>query len=244
MVFGSSAPVKTSELTSRPDAACCSHNDGVMSAKESGECKRVLGVLAGDDVPPNLKAWLVKADLILAADGGADTVSALDVKPDWVIGDLDSLKTSRESFGRVEQDLDQSTTDCDKLLSLASRLGVARLTLTCVEGRRPDHFLATLQSAARSSLEISFAFRQGMGWIVRPGLTREIETTGKVSLLPLTACTGVGLAGMKWELSGVDMSPVGLTSISNQGVGLVRASVESGVALLYAEDVSEPWPAG
>jgi thiamine pyrophosphokinase len=198
--------------------------------------------LAGDDLPiAALQSWLATADLILAADGGADLVLAAGFAPAIVIGDLDSLEASRDGFAEIRHVEDQSSTDCDKLLGLALEMGLTGITLACVEGSRPDHALATLQSAARSSLDVRLVFRRGLGWLVRPGNVYRVPAQGRVSLLPLVACEQVNLTGVRWPLDSVSLEPTGLTSISNHATeSFVEASLSKGVAFMFAEGSAEP----
>jgi thiamine pyrophosphokinase len=186
---------------------------------------------------------LASADGILAADGGADLVLQAGFQPEIVIGDLDSLQATAENFADVRHLADQYTTDCDKLLALASELGHTEITLACVEGSRPDHALATLHSAARSNLEVRLVFRRGIGLILRPGRTYRLTANSRVSLLPLVPCRLKSLTGVRWPLESVVLDPLGLTSISNEGEGPVAAELLDGAAFLFAEGPPEPtWP--
>ena len=214
-----------------------------LEAPENANARlKVLGVLAGDDLPVALlQEWVGRADLVLAADGGADSVRRCGHEPDFLIGDLDSVQAPIDSFREVVFDPDQFTTDCDKLLAFALRSGYGEVALIGVEGSRPDHELAILHSLSRSVLPAWLIYRTGLGVIVRPEHSVEIEAHGKVSLLPLTPCRGVNLLGVRWELSDAEMDATGLTSISNEGLGgTVSASVSSGSALLYVEGGRPP----
>lgn len=202
--------------------------------------KKVLGVLAGEDMPRELLlAWARSADVVLAADAGADRLIEAGVRPDHVVGDLDSIQRRAElGSARIHSRPDQSTTDCDKLLALAAELGFSALTLGAVEGDRMDHALSTWLSAARSSLEVRIALRQGLGWPLRGGRSRSVavEPGRIVSLIPLAPCEGVVLRGVEWPLEGDKLSWDGLVSISNRAVdSSVSVSLEAGLAALIVE---------
>ncbi len=209
---------------------------------------RVLGVLAGEDMPlSTLKAWADSADLVIAADSGADRLLAIGARVDVIVGDLDSVTDlARRHAAEVVQINEQLTTDCDKLLELVRRRGHEALVLISVEGSQPDHELATLYSAARSRLDVSVAYRRGIGHILRGEVSKKVSVHPgvRISLMPITPCVDVDLRGVRWPLEGASISSENLVSISNVALGdEVYVEMRSGWALLYVERGSDPhWP--
>jgi len=208
---------------------------------------RILGVLAGGDIDEEIvRAWAASANNIIAADAGADLLMRLGITPDATIGDMDSI--SRETLSVVpasQHMFDQDTTDCDKLLAYAAKEGHPSVTLIGIEGDLPDHVLAILHSAARSSLDIRLAYRRGMGWIVKPRQSRRIATKPgrRVSLLAIEACHGVHLQGTKWLLEDASLSLEHGTSVSNRTEGTeLTVSLAKGAALLFVEVPKDELP--
>jgi len=209
--------------------------------------KKVLGVLAGEDMPRDLLlAWARSAEVVLAADAGADRLLEAGALPHHLVGDLDSVRRHEELVGvAVHERRDQDSTDCDKLLDLASELGYGALTLCAIEGDRMDHALSTWLSAARSPLSVRIALRQGLGWPVREGAPRAVavEPGSTVSLIPLSPSEGVVLRGVEWPLEGDRLSWDGLVSISNRAVDpVVSVSLDAGLAALIVEVHRENLP--
>jgi thiamine pyrophosphokinase len=200
-----------------------------------GSQRRVLGVLAGADFAPDrLAAWALSADLVLAADGGADRLLALGITPFATIGDFDSV-VAKEGLGRVVRDVSQDTSDCDKLLHFAAENGVSDITLVGAEGDRLDHVLGTLYSTVRSPLRIRLALRRGLGWILVGPVAQAVPTAPdeSVSLLPLSECSAVNLTGVKWPFQGQILAATGLVSLSNRATGSrIDIAIGSGAALL------------
>lgn len=209
---------------------------------------RVLGVLAGEDMPESqLRRWADSAEIVIAADSGADRLMAAGAVAHIIVGDMDSVtEHALRSAGEVHQWPDQDSTDCDKLLELARQKGFDRITLAAVEGSQPDHELSTLYSAARSPLEVRFAFRRGVGHIVKAELPFKgmVHLGWRVSLVPLGACENVDLTGVEWPLFTAKLDPLGKTSVSNVSTGgEVQCTMESGLAILYVECGPDPrWP--
>lgn len=209
---------------------------------------RVLGVLAGGDILlERLGDWARSADVVLAADGGADRSLAAGVTPTATVGDLDSLVASVEA-ARAVRDSDQDSSDCDKLLALAQRMGHTHITLIGAEGDRLDHVLGALSSAVRSTLFVRLALRRGLGWVLRGPIDFSIEAGADelVSLMPLEACENVTLTGVRWPLSEARLSAGGLVSLSNRALGgPLTVEIGQGAALLTAlspERETPAWP--
>jgi len=197
--------------------------------------KRVLGVLAGADAPlEQLAEWARGAEVILAADGGADRLMACGVRPDLTVGDFDSL-TSPDPGERLYLP-EQDRTDCDKLLATARERGHEEITMIGCEGDLPDHEIATLLSIAESGLSVRIVYRTGLGYVLGPGVSRELSSMEghRVSLLPLTSMTGVNLNGVEWPLKEANLETPGLRSVSNRATGdRVGVRIESGYGFLF-----------
>lgn len=201
--------------------------------------------------PEALRRWAESADVVLAADAGADRLLEAGARPAVVIGDMDSIsETGAGSGAEVVHAPDQNSTDCDKLLALAASRGYGEVTLTCIEGDALDHVLATLYSAVRGEPGVRFALRTGLAWLVKAQaqtgpaeVTIETAVGRRVSLIPLLPCKGVDIGGVQWTLQGAELSPSGLVGVSNVATGsTVRAAIGEGAALLVAEIPAEEMP--
>ena len=197
---------------------------------------KVLAVFGGlDSSDEQVGAWARSAAGVDAADQAANRLVRLGIRP-VVVGDLDSFDLSlSDGVERVHEDPDPDRTDADKVLDLIEAEGHVSATVAGLEGDLMDHVLASLSTLARSRLVLRAVFRGGIGHVVRPGApVREPSATGRrVSLIPLTRCTGVHLSGTKWDVADRDMEPAGFLSVSNEGAGTVTARLEIGTALLF-----------
>ncbi len=198
---------------------------------------RVLGVLAGTMMPPTqLALWAEWADVIIAADGGANALHIAGAKPHIVVGDLDSAQHDLLAEPDVVHDPGQHRSDCDKLLALVSSRGFSDVVLANVEGDHPDHFLGTLASATRSPLRVHLALTRGTGEVLVGPCQRSLSAPAgcRLSLMPLEACAGVTLSGVQWPLNEAELSPRAQVSLSNKVVeGFVEVSLAEGSAVLF-----------
>ena len=204
---------------------------------------RVLGVLDGRDMDPDLlKAWAETAEFIIAADGAADRLLELGVTPNIIIGDMDGM-TGDPGNIEVVRDEDPSATDCDKLLRWVRQHDYSNFTLTNIEGDLLDHMMATLSSCAAFRKTMRIALRRGIGWVFTGPLQVKVDPMARISLIPISACSGVKLHGVQWRLDNAELEPGGRVSVSNAATdGFVQASIGRGVGFLFAEYPREEMP--
>lgn len=137
---------------------------------------------------------LQKADMIVAADGGANTAVQLECIPDTVIGDFDSitpavwkkLKTEKTHCISFEQEKDE--TDTELALDYAVKHGATEIVILGGNaGDRFDHIMANVLLAPTCPIPLRFITGNQISWIEKGPATCLV--TGKkgdlLSLIPL-----------------------------------------------------------
>lgn len=192
--------------------------------------------------PELLKARLRTDDFIIAADGGAQHCLALELKPDIVIGDLDSL--SKEQVAELkangceihEYASRKDQTDLELALLHALSLRPDEIGVYGALGLRWDHSLANLLIAAMPQLAgIPIVFYAGYQRIypVFHSTTIEGNPGDIVSLIPIGGTAhGVTTDGLEYGLENGSL-PFGSTlGVSNILLGTyARVSLEMGQVL-------------
>ncbi len=199
---------------------------------------KVLGVLAGRELAPGaLEAWLAWADLVVAADGGADLCRALGREPDAIVGDLDSIT---DPTG-LTPNSDQDSSDADKLLAYFQENGILSPKIIGVEGDRLDHVIATLWSCSRQpGVYANLILRTGSAKICGEGSILGQGARGRVSLIPLETSI-VTLTGTRWPLQSAIIEPKGLVSLSNEmAEERLSLTVHQGTVALFLETGALP----
>jgi thiamine pyrophosphokinase len=178
-------------------------------------------LLCNGEPPPRKLAHRLacQSDIIVAADGGANSARALGLTPAVIIGDLDSLtRTTRRAFPGAEiiRLLRQDNTDLEKALDEIHRRGFDRVIVLGATGRRIDFTLGNFSIVWRyqGRLHVLFA---GDGWYAVPvGRERRIHapTGTTVSLIPFGPCSGITLRGLVYPLHNARMA-VGDIGVSN-----------------------------
>jgi thiamine pyrophosphokinase len=182
-------------------------------------------------------------DLVVAADGGANSAAAVGVQPDVIIGDLDSVKPSvlrKFHAAEIIRVRRQDNTDLEKALDYLQHLGVCHVYLMGATGRRLDMTLANLTVLWRYAKYMDIVV-VGTGWSAVPVTGSRRLTTEKgmtVSLIPYSPCSGVTLRGLKYPLTNATWKP-GEVAVSN--VVLKKdfsVVIKKGRALLIVSDPS------
>jgi thiamine pyrophosphokinase len=183
---------------------------------------------------PNLetaRALLQEDDFIIAADGGANHLMKMDILPEVVIGDLDSvdedtlfeLTTAEVKIEQFSEDKDE--TDIELALRYAVELQPSGILIVGALGGRLDHTLANLSILTDPSLAgIDVRLDDGVeeAFFCQASAVKggQAEVRGRsgdtVSLIPWhRPVEGVTTEGLKWSLSGETLYPDKSRGVSN-----------------------------
>jgi thiamine pyrophosphokinase len=172
---------------------------------------QVIVFANGDFVPPaDLQARLAAAQLVIAADGGAEHAGTAGRKPDVVIGDLDSLSADlRAEFEEqgvevLRHPVAKDETDLELALLHAKDAGATQVIVVAALGGRWDHSLANLLLAAQPALRdlrILFVHGEERLFVIHEHAKLDAAMGERVSLLPLTGdAAGVTTNGLSFPL--------------------------------------------
>ncbi len=207
---------------------------------------RALIFANGDLIYPEKVKWMLQpGDFVIAVDGGLRHVDALGLKPDLLIGDLDSVVES--DVERVEQNHGQvmrfpvhkDETDLELALLFAAKNGLHELVILGALGGRLDMtlgniFLLRLPELAGCDARLDDGVEEV--FFLDPGEPgREIigNAGDRVSLLPWGGpAAGIRTGGLHYPLRGETLYPERSRGISNQ-MTTDRANVvfESGLLI-------------
>jgi len=203
-------------------------------------------VVASGDLDPRDVAALDRADLVIAADGGAAALERLGRAPHRLIGDLDStdpglverLAAAGTPIERHPADKDASDAELAVFAALEAGAGETVL-LGAIGGERLDHAVANLLLLADPALagrDVRIVHGVTTVRVVRGGerLILVGEAGDLVSLLPIGGdASGVRTDGLRWALDGAPLAMGRSRGLSNE-VLTARASVtlEAGTLLV------------
>lgn len=179
------------------------------------------------------------ADLVICADGGANHALRLGIRPDAIVGDLDSMTraTARKFRGvptiRIRE---QESTDLEKAVRYALRRGCREIDVLGATGRRIDHTAGNLGCFARFSGRCVLAFIDADGTLtaVRRRATLKTRRGEEISLIPVGRCSGVTTKNLLYGLRSAALELGVREGTSNRSTAsTVTVSVKRGTLLLY-----------
>ena len=171
---------------------------------------------------PKLAAMAAAAAPLLAADGGADHLARLGLRPAAVIGDLDSISRETRAWLGEESLIerpDQDRTDLDKAIEYAfENLGVEHVTVIAALGGRVDHELGNLGLLARLAMGERLVFEAADHRILAiAGEAALAAHPGETwSFWTFDPTVRVTIDGVRWPLENAAIDAGGRPSISNE----------------------------
>jgi thiamine pyrophosphokinase len=222
--------------------------------------RQAVVVIGGDPLHPGAVARLDRAALVIAADSGYDHAVAAGIRPDVLIGDLDSISATGLAAARADgltidaHPADKEATDTELAVDLAlAEIGDGgSLTIMGGGGDRLDHLLASITVLAQPRFSRCAALRAWVG----PALVHVLHAPRTVelgdhaagvtlSLIPLGDVTGVATTGMRWPLRDEPLpngTSRGISNLTSGGPATIAAA--TGVLAIViphaAQDVEPP----
>lgn len=173
-----------------------------------------------------LKETLQQGDYLICADGAAKYLRAIDVVPDLMVGDFDSIAPEDFAWMKAkgvtlrEFPARKDFTDSELALRYALELKPKKITLLGAVGSRWDHSLSNimfLDHLHRLGVEGEIRNEKGFLTLVSSRTTLRGTPGDIVSLIPLSEqVTGVTLRGLEYPLTDHTIQRGSSLGISNQ----------------------------
>ena len=159
---------------------------------------------------------MVRAPVVVAADGGADRALAAGAMPRAVIGDFDSISEAAQRAipaDRLFKIAEQETTDFDKALRSVNAPFMLALG---VAGARLDHGLAVMNALVRhDGAPCIVVGPKDVVFAAPRHLTLRLRLGDALSLFPMAPVMGSS-RGLRWPIEGLQFAPGGRIGTSNE----------------------------
>ncbi len=210
-------------------------------------------MLAGDFIlSPAIERVLRAADLVIAADAGADRLLGFPRLPDILIGDLDSINDERlvslqaQKMEIIEFPKDKDATDAELAVFEAAERGATAITILGGRGGpRADHEFANLLLLAHPRLErvdVRFLTATTEVRALGPGKHElDVRPGGTISMVPVTETAhGVSISGVSWPLKRKDLTLGSTYTVSNEATEPeIKVEIARGTVLLFLDLVDD-----
>jgi thiamine pyrophosphokinase len=192
-----------------------------------------------------------RAELVVAADGGARYALEAGVVPDLVVGDMDSLgedlalEVERRGASLERHPARKDKMDGQLAVLAARERGASAADLLCAVGGRLGALIAVphiLLAAERIGLRSTVVADQGRMFVIEAGSrTLQGDPQDSISIFPFSGlATGVTLEGMEYPLEIASLESGDTLGFHNELIGRrASVSVEEG-ALLVVHETENP----
>lgn len=185
-----------------------------------------------------------KYDIIIAVDKGLETLDSLDVKPNYIVGDFDSIKKDilkkyqKTNIEIVELNPEKDLTDTHSAINLAIKLKSKNIDILGAIGTRIDHTIAnihTLKIAVDKNIKIKIINENNEITLIEHNMKLYRDENYKyISLIPLTTIVeNVTLKGLKYPLKNRTLYIGDSLGISNEQLqNEAEIQLEKGILIL------------
>jgi len=188
---------------------------------------KALILVNGELYKPDILRSRILAEtfaLVISVDGGTRHACTLNIIPDAIIGDMDSISDAeKQAFNKavfICYPAEKDETDLELALLYAERQGVDHIVMVGAMGGRMDMSIASILLITRSSsgsCRIEVWHGEQTGWVIRPpGEDISGHPGDMISLIPLTgAAAGITTTGLKYPLNDEELTLSPIRGISN-----------------------------
>lgn len=202
-------------------------------------------IFANGELPDIHKARniLRDDDYVICADGGTRHASSLDIKPDLVIGDMDS--TEKAYLQKLQADgipielfpQDKNETDLELAIDHAVEQNPNEIVIIAAIGGRLDQTLANIALLSNDQLS-TFNLKLDDGVDEIFFCRDQVEVQGRsgdiVSLIPWQGpVSGVQTKNLKWKLNNETLYPEKTRGVSNEMKSdIANVKISTGLLLI------------
>ncbi len=192
---------------------------------------------------PQITKLIKDSEYIICADGGARYLRALNIVPDILIGDFDSILPedisllNSEITKTISFPSKKNKTDSELCIDWAIEHGANEITLIGVTGTRQDHTLANiflLKKMALNQVKGKIIDKNNEIQIVTDNFVIKGERGDFLSIIPVSdKVCGIVLKGFEYPLDHADISLGSTLGISNRIISeSASITIESGLLLV------------
>lgn len=204
-------------------------------------CIFANGELDFQPAPASNLCECISCDYIIAADGGARSCLNLGIKPDLIIGDMDSIDSDTEStLAGVERVLfprEKDKTDTECTIDEALKRNYSQVTILGGVGSRIDHTIGNIALAARYAGKVALATNDGL--LIGLGSSHKCTLSGPLGSIVSIVVWGerarIQTRGLKYPIDNANLE-TGAGGISNEiSEDSSTIYVITGTVLLFIE---------
>ena len=192
--------------------------------------------------PEGIARRINEEDFLIAVDGGLNHLTALGLKPNLIIGDMDSVdgelleKFRKQDVAIEKHPPDKDQNDLELAIQAAVNMHPKTIWIIAALGKRIDQTLANIFLLTREDLiDINTHIIDGVRdlFLIRKEASISGEKGQRVSLIPIQGpVKGIRTEGLEFPLYNETLYPDRTRGISNRMTDVqARIAIEDGVLL-------------
>ncbi|RCK77743.1 MAG: thiamine pyrophosphokinase [Ignavibacteriae bacterium] len=198
-------------------------------------------IIANGEIPSQkfIRRLIKGVNVVICADGGANTARKLKILPDLIIGDFDSIaKSSIKYFKGIQQIVinDQDSTDLEKAIKYCIENNISDIDIVGASGKRTDHTVGNLGcfKKFKKLANLRMIDENGILFGIDKFVRLKTSIGEIISLIPLNRCVGVKTKNLKYKLNGETLEIGVREGTHNIATGkFVEVSLKKGDLLIY-----------
>ena len=200
--------------------------------------KKAVIIAGGNDImQSDISCILKEADYIVCADSGYDNCKKMNISPDMIIGDMDSVIEIPKNLPSLCVPAEKDLTDTQLCIDFLYDKGYLDITLLCALGGRCDHMFANLmllgyafdkniRLTVKNNFETVFMCKNSAVLDISDGKTFSLFSVGG-------DCDGVCVSGAKYLLENAHLPAFDTLGVSNEITGsCAKISVKTGKLMI------------
>ena len=185
-----------------------------------------------------------KYDIIIAVDKGLEVLDLLEIKPNYIIGDFDSIdKEILKKYEELKIEIkklipEKDLTDTESALQLAIEMKSKDISIIGAIGTRLDHVISNvhiLKQALDKNVQARIINENNEIQLVNKSIIINKDNNHKyISFIPLTTeVIGVTITGMKYCLNNYTFSIGNSLGVSNEQIqDVAEIKIKNGILIM------------
>ena len=173
--------------------------------------KKNVSVILNGQMPTDktIINQMINSDYIIAVDGSANKLFDLEIIPDVIIGDLDSLENINNKNIELVETPDQNKTDFRKTLEWCIEKNILNISIFGISGESEDHFLGNYYTLSDFGEKISWKAFTDFSVISPCEGNKKFESFNgqKVSLFCMKGSSTVNSENLEYPLQSYHLKP-------------------------------------
>ena len=173
--------------------------------------KKNVSVILNGQMPTDntIINQITNSDYVIAVDGSANKLFDLDIIPDVIIGDLDSLQNIKNKDIELVKTPDQNKTDFRKTLEWCIEKNILNISIYGISGESEDHFLGNYYTLSDFGEKISWKAFTDFSVISPCVGNKKFESFKgqKVSLFCMKGSSTVNSENLEYPLQSYHLKP-------------------------------------